>query len=133
LKGECVESLRTYLEIGKETLLRTGIWGCRESPPSVLGLGLTVSLEGSKMSWARILLLFFASEEGREFWFSRSNTRQRLLRLFLGRVEIVSGRKERRSLNSCPFQSAALCKPCPFSGHVLSPHPTSLESWLQWC
>lgn len=25
LKGECVESLRTYLEIGKETLLRAGI------------------------------------------------------------------------------------------------------------
>lgn len=27
LKGECVDSLRTYLEIGKETLLRAGTWG----------------------------------------------------------------------------------------------------------
>lgn len=41
LKGECVESLRTYLEKGKETLLRAGTKDHEESPPSTLGLGLT--------------------------------------------------------------------------------------------
>lgn len=71
LKGECVESLLTYLEIGKETLLGAGTRaGREESPPSIFGLVLTVSLEGRKVGWARKLLLFFASGEGRVFWVS---------------------------------------------------------------
>lgn len=34
LKGECVESLRTYLEIGKEPLLRSGTGAQRISRPT---------------------------------------------------------------------------------------------------
>lgn len=47
LKGECVDSLRTYLEIGKETLLEAGT-GALESSPSILGLGLTSTQKGGK-------------------------------------------------------------------------------------
>lgn len=66
LKGECVESLHTYLEIGKETLLGAGTRAVR----NLLHLfsdWMSESSEGRKMDWVWILFLFFASGEGRVF------------------------------------------------------------------
>lgn len=125
LKGECVDSLRTYLEIGKETLLRAGTWGRGESPSSILRLGLTVSLEGKKMNWARILLLFFASGE-EEFSGFPDQTLGRDSPDFLsGELRLChrkEGKKISEIISSCSLRSAALCESWLFSGHVLCPH-----------